>query len=205
MQRQVAHADNTTTPGVWETIARERVADYAIFTLWRLRRRHPLRQQEGEFVVLEAPAWVNIVPITPDGEVVLIEQYRHGIDALTLEIPGGMVSPGEDPRQAAERECREETGYASPSPATLLTVTYPNPAFLTNVCYSYLWQGCRRVAQPRWDRHEEIAVRLVPLKEIPNLLRSGHIRHSLVLVALLWFLCQQTDGTQQPHTDPWAK
>lgn len=178
-------------PPVWETLERECHAHYSIFTLWTVRRRHPTRDQLGEFVVLEAPPWVNIVPITTDGQVVFVEQYRHGIDALTVEIPGGMVAPGEDPRSAAERECREETGYAAEEPAQLLGISYPNPAFLTNICYSYLWRGCRRVAEPQWDRHEELAVRLVPVEEVPELVRRGYIRHSLVLLALFWMLCPE--------------
>ncbi len=182
---------STSSPAVWETIGREAIADYAIFTLYRVRRRHPQRQQIGEFVVLEAPPWVNIVPVTQDGHVVLIEQYRHGIDGITLEIPGGMVAPGEDPRSAAERECREETGYASDSPAQLIRINYPNPAFLSNVCYTYLWRDCRQIANPSWDRHEEIALRLVPFEELPQLLRTGAIRHSLVLVALFSVLCRE--------------
>ncbi len=184
-------SEHSVTPAVWETLEQEKVSDYGIFTLWRVRRRHPLRQQTGEFVVLEAPTWVNIIPVTTDGNVVFVEQYRHGINAITLEIPGGMVSLGEEPSRAAERECREETGYASEEPATLLTVNYPNPAFLTNVCYSYLWRNCRPVAEPRWDRHEEIAVRLIPLQQVPQLIRDGHIRHSLVLVALYALLCTE--------------
>ncbi|MEN3027134.1 MAG: NUDIX hydrolase [Chlorobiota bacterium] len=187
MQRPTEH---TTLP-LWETLGRERLSEHSIFTVWRVRRRHPLRQQVGEFVVLEAPTWVNIVPVTSDGEVVLIEQYRHGIDAVTLEIPGGMVAPGEDPRMAAERECREETGYASDTDATLLATVYPNPAFLTNVCYMYLWRDCRQADEQRWDKHEEIAVRLTPIEALPHLIHSGRIRHSLVLVALYAFLCNE--------------
>lgn len=183
---------HVVSPVLWETVEREAVADYGIFMLYRVRRRHPQRQQTGEFVVLEAPPWVNIVPVTEDDHVVLIEQYRHGIDTITVEIPGGMVAPGEDPRTAAERECREETGYASDVPAQLVRINYPNPAFLTNVCYTYLWRGCRRIAEPSWDRHEEIALRLVPLSELPQLLRTGVIRHSLVLVALFSVLCTES-------------
>ncbi|MCS7170133.1 MAG: NUDIX hydrolase [Candidatus Kapabacteria bacterium] len=194
----MAQLQHIALPALWETIGREKVADYGIFTLWRVRRRHPLRQQTGEFVVLEAPTWVNIVPITSEGEIVLIEQYRHGLDALTLEIPGGMVIPGEDPRIAAERECREETGYASDEPAILLSTNYPNPAFLTNVCYSYLWRGCRRVTGTLWDRHEEIAVRLYPARDALQLIRDGHIRHALVLVAL--FSALSTDITSMLQT-----
>jgi len=193
----VIRLEHQSNPATWETLERRCHAHYSIFTLWTVRRRHPVRDQVAEFVVLEAPTWVNIVPITAEGHVVLVEQYRHGIDTFTLEIPGGMVAPGEDPRSAAERECREETGYASEEPAQLLGINYPNPAFLTNTCYSYLWRGCRRIAEPRWDRHEELAVRLVPLEELPELVRRGQIRHSLVLLALFWFLCPELMSASQ--------
>jgi len=202
----VAQSRHNASPVAWETVEREALSDHGIFTLYRVRRRHPLRGQLGDFVVLEAPPWVNIVPLTEEGHVIFIEQYRHGIDSITLEIPGGMVSPGEDPRLAAERECREETGYASEEPAQLLRINYPNPAFLTNVCYSYLWLNCRRVTEPRWDHHEEIAVRLVPLDEVPHLLRTGVIRHSLVLVALFSVLCRDiTSDMKGLQGNPWGR
>lgn len=139
-----------------------------------------------EAAILKCPDWVNVIALTPDREVVLIEQYRHGIDRVTLEIPGGMVDEGESPVGAAVRELLEETGHAGGEPR-VLGVTTPNPAFQDNRLTTVLVPDCRLVAEPAGDAHEEIAVRLVPLPEIRGLLRSGEIHHALVVAAFALF------------------
>jgi 8-oxo-dGTP pyrophosphatase MutT (NUDIX family) len=118
----------------------------------------------------------------------MIHQYRHGIDDVTLEIPGGMVEHAEDPAAAGMRECLEETGFASHAEPQLLGVVQPNPAFLSNLCYSYLWRGCERRGAQVLDRNEDIVVESVPLSAIRGLIREGRIAHSLVLnaIMLMW-------------------
>jgi len=122
------------------------------------------------------------VPITGGGKLILVEQYRHGIDAPTVEIPGGMIDPGEDPAGAAARELEEETGYRSRA-LHLLGCVEPNPAFLTNRCWTYLVRDCAPDGTPRPDPSEEISLRLEPLSRFTELIDDGTIRHSLVIAA----------------------
>jgi ADP-ribose pyrophosphatase len=140
-------------------------------------------QKEGEFYVIDAPDWVNVVALTEDDQLLLIEQWRHGIDAVTLEIPGGMVDPGETPAAAARRELLEETGFAAARWAPLGTVT-PNPAIQSNRCHTFVALGCARVATPRFDGNERIHLRPVPYAEVPGLVAEGAIHHALVVAAL---------------------
>jgi len=133
-------------------------------------------------VVLDCPAWVNVVPVTAAGNVVLIRQYRHGIREVTLEIPGGVVEAGEAPAAAAARELGEETGYAAQAIRPLARVL-PNPAVQNNYLYLYVAEGCRRSGPPRPDRFEDIEVLERPLAEISALIRDGHIAHSMVITA----------------------
>ncbi|MCX6155744.1 MAG: NUDIX hydrolase [Candidatus Kapabacteria bacterium] len=173
----------------WNTIETSQAANLKIFNAQWIRRIHPETKVTGNFVVLDSPQWVNIIPITKNNEVVLIEQYRHGSDSVTIEIPGGLIERGEEPIKAGMRECLEETGFSSALQPVLLGETSPNPAFLNNSCYSFLWQDCELTDKQKFDEHEDINVILVPLVEIKNYLIESRINHSLVMNAFfLYFL-----------------
>jgi 8-oxo-dGTP pyrophosphatase MutT (NUDIX family) len=133
-------------------------------------------------VLIDAPDWVNIIPVTPDDQVVLIRQFRFGIWSPTLEIPGGMVEPGEDPAAAGARELEEETGYR-PAEVRPLGWVHPNPALQGNRCHSYLALRCERVHDGHPDAGEDIRMELRGRSEIPELIRRGEITHSLVVAA----------------------
>jgi len=180
----------------WETLSEKLVGNFKIFDLLWIKRRNEELNKEGEFVVLKSPQWVNIIPITTEGNVVLIEQYRHGTDEITLEVPGGLVEKGEEPRLAAERECLEETGFAGSENAILLGENIPNPAFLTNTCHSFIWLGCKKVSGQKLDRHEDIKVIEVPLSQIKNYILEGKIKHSLVLTAFFFYFLKVENLTQ---------
>lgn len=133
--------------------------------------------------MLEAPDWVNIVPLTRRHEVVMVRQFRHGIGAFTLEIPGGMMDPGErDPRAAARRELLEETGYDSANIVEIGRV-HPNPAIQPNYCYLFAAREAQKVQKQQLDATEETEVILVPMANIKELIASGRITHALVIAA----------------------
>ncbi|MGH9901890.1 MAG: NUDIX hydrolase, partial [Pyrinomonadaceae bacterium] len=113
--------------GEWRRQRSDQVADCRVFQVRRDRSANPRDGREHDFYVIEAPDWINVIPLTADDEVVMIEQYRHGTEEITLEIPGGMVDAGESPREAAARELIEETGYAARE-VVELGRTRPNPA-----------------------------------------------------------------------------
>ncbi len=174
------------SPRPWERVGSEPGASYRIFDLHVHRARSPRTGKVHSFVILETPDWVNVVAVTLRHEIVLIRQVRHGIGSVTLEIPGGMVDPGETPREAAARELLEETGYRAGRWRTLGFV-HPNPAFQDNRCHSFLALDCERVAEPAHDSAEDIVLEVRGLAELPELVASGSITHGLVLNALWWF------------------
>jgi 8-oxo-dGTP pyrophosphatase MutT (NUDIX family) len=146
----------------------------------------PRTGQKHEFYIIDSPDWVNVIPITADGKVILVEQYRFGTKESSLEIPGGMLDHGETPGSAASRELLEETGYAGDEPILLGTV-HPNPAIHTNRCYTYLIKNVTYRRLPRQDSTEDIEVHRVPLSEIRGLIREDKITHALVIAAFYWY------------------
>lgn len=172
-----------TSPPPWTVESEQELLDLRILQLRRVRARSRLRPDHAsDFVVFDAPDWVNVIALTPDERVVLVEQYRHGTRAVTVEIPGGMVDPGEDFIAAAVRELAEETGFVGAS-AVQIGVVDPNPAIQSNRCGTVLVTGAQQTQAPDLDPNEEIAVRTVPLSEMGTLLSDGTITHSLVVAA----------------------
>ena len=172
----------------WQPRGKRRLLETVIFDVEAHRLVHPRTGREHEFFILDAPDWCNIVPLTPDGEVVMVRQRRHGIGQETLELPGGMVDPGDaSPLEAARRELLEETGYAAPV-VEPIGVIAPNPAMMTNRCWSFLARDVELVAKPELDGGEDIDVVRVPYAEVPARVARGEIAHALVVVAFAYAL-----------------
>jgi 8-oxo-dGTP pyrophosphatase MutT (NUDIX family) len=162
------------------------VAATRVLDLCSRHYRHPVRGTERDFVVIEAPDWVNVLALTPDRRLVLVRQFRHGIDDFSLELPGGGIEPGEDPVAAGARELREETGFAG-SGGRLLASVRPNPAIQNNHCHVVLVEGVEPRGAVDWDSDEEIEVSTAPVAEVLAAARAGRITHSLTLSSLFHF------------------
>ncbi len=166
----------------WRRIDARRVQRCGIFDLDRVRFEPPEGGAPREFYVIEAPDWINVIPLTDDDRVLMVRQYRFGIGDFTLEIPGGMCDGDEPPLEAARRELREETGHAAKEIVELGWV-HPNPPVQTNRCFTYLARGVHRVGELQPDENERLEVESVVLAEVPRLMREGRITHALVLAA----------------------
>ena len=183
----------------WRRESSEIVEDFRFFKLRKDVSRHPTSGRDHRFFIFEFPDWVNIMPITPEREVVFVNQFRHGTRELTLEIPGGIVDPGESPKVAALREMFEESGYQSED-AIELGWVHPNPALQENRCWSYLAQDVERVVAEDHvvgTSSEAIEVSKVPLDEIPGLLNDKLITHALTIAAFdhYWRWSGQVSGS----------
>lgn len=157
-----------------------------IFTLKQEGYRSPRTGKDHDFYLLDSSHWVNVIPLTPDGKVILVKQYRMGTKDFSLEIPGGMLDAGDHPAGAAARELLEETGYAGEEPI-LLGIVHPNPAMQTNRCYTYLIKNVVFKTPPQQDSTEDIEVQSAPLHDIPRLIHEGKITHALVIAAFYWY------------------
>jgi len=168
----------------WETLSTKKAGDFRIFKIRSDLKVSPRTRKAHDFFVIETVNWVNVVAITTGGQLVMIDQYRHGSNTVELEIPGGMIDADDaSPVAAGVRELREETGYEG-GQAELIGQIYANPAIMNTTCYTVLVRDCELRHQTEFDHGEDLATRLVNPAEIPELIRTGRIGHSLVVVAL---------------------
>lgn len=176
----------------WRRRSSEIIVDCRVFQVRRDVSVSPHKGSEHDFFVLESSDWINIIPLTAKDEVVMIEQYRHGSEEVTLEIPGGMVDAGESPAAAAAREMLEETGYAATREVLSLGKVRPNPAIHNNWIHTFLARDVEPRQKPVIESTEHTIVRLVPLAEVPSLIMNGAINHALVVVGFHWLsLCER--------------
>ena len=176
----------------WKHHSRTILADTRIFTLSHLVARSPRTGADRDISLIETSDWVNIVALTPELDVVMVSQYRHGTDEVTLEIPGGLIDDGESPLEAGVRELREETGYTG-DPAIHLGTVEPNPAFINNRCHTYLVENCVRTHELALDEGEDIEVSTIPLATVGKEVSSGEIGHALVVCGFWWLALKRPD------------
>ena len=179
-----------TAPGRWRELEREFLQDCRVFSVSRSTSQRESGGDSHPFFRIDSADWVNVIPITPARELVMIRQYRHGAGDITLEIPGGMVDPGEDPATAAARELVEETGYRAREVVRLGGVN-PNPALFGNRLHAFLALGAECVAEIQNDEREETVVELVPESELPRLVREERVDHALVLAAFYFLTVRE--------------
>jgi 8-oxo-dGTP pyrophosphatase MutT (NUDIX family) len=171
----------------WQKIGSKSVGDFRIFTVRSDEKISPRTGRKHDFFVIECVDWVNVLAVTPDSHLVMVEQYRHGSNTVELEIPGGIMDPADrSPVETAVRELREETGYEGENPRVLGNV-FANPAIMNNTSHFVLVENCTLRHPVELDSGEDILTRRVPIADVPILVATGQIRHPLVVVALYHF------------------
>jgi len=182
-------------PKPWPLIRSTLDESYPVFSIRTDTTCCPRTGQEHDFYVLESRDWINIIALTPDNQVVMVKQYRHGTREVTLEIPGGLVDAGDTPADAARRELLEETGYEAKQ-VIFLGSACPQPAILNNRSITYLARDVRNVQAPHLDDTEDIEVVLVPLSEIRGFIREGGITNAMVILAFYWYFMGRGEREQ---------
>ncbi len=176
----------------WKTRASRELFSSGVFRLRVDECELPDGRVMPRYYVLEFPDWANVVPVTDDGEIVLVEQFRHAGGETTLEIPGGSTDPSDpDVASAVRRELLEETGFEARD-LRLIGRHRPNPAMQNNVMHTYIGFGCRQIAEPAPDPYEDLRVVLKPIPDVYRMILDGSLGHSIVAASLLYAL---------PHLD----
>jgi 8-oxo-dGTP pyrophosphatase MutT (NUDIX family) len=174
-------------PEPWPKLGSTPLGDFKVFRVRSDLLRSPRTGREHNFFVIDSVNWVNVIALTPERQLVMIEQYRHGSATVELEIPGGMIDARDvSPEAAGVRELREETGYAGDNPHIIGQV-FPNPAIMSNTCFTVMVEQCRLLHPVEFDHGEDLVTRLVPVAEVPRLVAGAKIKHSLVIAALYHF------------------
>ncbi len=174
----------------WDIIEDKKLLETPIFSLHQRDLLPHKKTETAPFYVLDAPDWINVIALTVDQKIVLVEQYRAGVHESSLEIPGGMVDEDESPLESAKRELLEETGYQSKK-WTKLGHTSANAAILNNYTHMYLAENCIKVDEQNLDGNEDIAVHVLELDYFLELVKNSTVHHSIVVAAVAHLLLHQ--------------
>jgi ADP-ribose pyrophosphatase len=167
----------------WEKLGSEAGPEIPLFRIRYDTMQHPSSSAEFKRLVFESSDWVNVIAITTEGKVVMVEQYRFGIGGLTTEPVAGLIDPGEESLDAGKRELLEESGFGGGSWRYLGSVQ-ANPATHNNLCHHWLAEGVTFVQEPSPDEGEAIRVHLMSLDDIKEAIADGRLKHPLGLSAL---------------------
>ena len=159
----------------WKVLRSERIVDRGP---WLSVRQEcvelPNGKQIPSWYILDFMDWINVIAITKEGKMVLIDQYRHGIGQTHYELCAGCVDEGESPMEAAKRELLEETGFGG-GQWTQFMIAAPNPSNQSNWCYTFLAIGVEQVSEQHLEETEDIRVHLFTKDEVWSLLKEDEI------------------------------
>ena len=172
----------------WKTLSSE----YLFNDLWFKVRKDKCLTPGGKIVepyyVYEFPGWVTALPVTEEGKIVLVKQYRHALGETCLEIPGGCVDDTDKNfEEAIARELREETGYDFSSYEYLGKIS-ANPSTNNNLMQMFLARGGKKVADQKLDGNEEIEVVLLSMEELKQLLKENKIIQAMHVTCIMYAL-----------------
>lgn len=151
------------------------------------------------FYLMRSRDWCNIIPVTEDGKIVMVKQYRIGISEHTTELPGGVADASDESLQAAAiREMTEETGYAPLPGARCVPLgwAWSNPAMLNNRTHAFVIGPVGRTQEQKLDTGEMIEVVEIAPEDIPEMIARGELNHALHLNTLLFLMLQSPNALQ---------
>ncbi|HRR28387.1 MAG TPA: NUDIX hydrolase, partial [Victivallales bacterium] len=167
----------------WKIINSKLLLKTRLFSVFEEKSISPRNHKEGSFLIFNFSDWVNVIAVTPEKEIVMIRQFRHGNKRIELEIPGGLMDNiDKNPIEAGLRELKEETGFSGEK-AFLIGSVYPNPALQNNQCHTILVLNAKKSSETNLEDCEDIETLLIHEDKLNSMILNGEIRHSIVLNA----------------------
>ena len=175
----------------WQTVERTQIYDGPIFDI-RTVRRSSTDGREGDFIEINAPLWATVIPWFRNEHgvpcFIMVRQYRHGSDSVTIEFPAGTVDAGEEPKEAALRELLEETGCVPAGQICELGSVSPNPAFMNNRVWFFFVEGVKKVASQQLDANEQLDILTIPVQQVLDSMGTGVYDNGIMMIAQAFFL-----------------
>ena len=167
-------------------------SEYLFKDTWFTVRKDKCETPDGKIVdpyyVYEFPTWVTALAVTEDKKVILVKQYRHAIDEVCLEIPGGCVDDTDKNfQEAIARELLEETGYSFKEFSYLGKIS-PNPSTNSNWMHMFLATGGEKTHDQNLDQNEHIDVELCSIADLKKFLSEGKIVQAMHVTCIMYGL-----------------
>lgn len=172
-------------PSLWTPGEEVLHAECKVYNVYKRHYTHPGDNRSGDFYIIRSNDWVQVLPLTTDGQLVMVRQYRFGTHELSWEVPGGVIDDGEDALSAGLRELEEETGYHCEQ-GRVIASCYPNPALQTNRAHFVIAENCVKRSGQNLDPNEELQVKLFPVEEVSAMARRGEIGHAIAINAVFF-------------------
>ena len=174
----------------WKVLSSEKLLSKGI---WLNIRQDTVQLPNGAVLptdfVMEFQCWINVIAITKDGQMVMEDQYRHGLGETHYELVAGVIDPGETPLEAAQRELSEETGYEGGEWQQFMVLS-PNPGNHNNLSYTFLATGVEKVCDQHQEPTEDIHVHIMSKEDVHTLLQQGEIIQALHAAPLWKYFAQ---------------